>query len=655
MSLLKLPIEIVSLIAEHLHIDHLFDFGQTCHHFRYILRNESICRKALQTAKFSPEAVEAQALHAYARGLRRLVKRRNAVRYAEPYLVAIVAMVESFVYANGVLCYTIDRENLHILDVHQSADEELVLRIPWMLRNLACDSQWSTLSSFRPLHYSHGILSSLYSDKDSEGETTTWLVVLRIKDLKVLAFRNLDSTVYLFVRNNDEYLVYGTKSQPGLDGHRRWALQRLDLRGRERPPPVLVLWNLNGSRLGQNICFEIFDNHFYCLSNRNKVRQEHGRWNNYYHVVRFPLCEATRESCKSPPLRNLWRRHAAEGPVDERWETLQLVKDECSGKLFIFDSRRECLTANAMSQRTCYKKEIRFEETDENTDLARHPMAEIINTLPRQESSDDESRDPNAWDSETHAETRPPENVHVGDDGALGSMFTIGECFVRFYNPSCETFVDLIDESQRLRLRVRPKLDASHEDASDVCHTKSPETREAFNGSKDLHHGVKFWPPDQTLPHSPEPAQLRSILYPQIPMGEIDWAMDDRTLIYAPGHAVSNGPRPLVLVSFDPAIRLPSFAKLRLGSAALGGSDGLNISPPNEPRTPAEHLDIIPKASASSANAQGVSATDLSGAECQRDEPNATQTGQPWAMRYPALYMRIPKTEASPCGFDMSF
>ncbi|KAH7132808.1 hypothetical protein EDB81DRAFT_904891 [Dactylonectria macrodidyma] len=651
MSLLKLPIEIISLITEHLHIDDLFDFGQTCHHFHYIIRNESICRKALQTAKFSPEAVEAHTLHAYARGLRRLVKRRNAVRYAEPYLVAIVAMAESFIYTNGVLCYTIDRENLHILDVHRSADEEQVLKIPWMLQNLTCNSQWSSVSSFRPVHYSHGILSSLYSDKDSEGETTSWLVALRTKDLKVLAFRNLDSTIHLFVRNNDKYLVYGTKSQPGFDGRRRWALQRLDLQDCERPPPVLVLWNFNGSKLGQNICFEIFDEHFYCLSNRNKLRPEHGKWNNFYHVVRFPLCEATRESCKSPPLRNLWRRHAAEGPADQRWETLQLAKDEGSGKIYIFDSRRESLTTNSMSQRTCYKKEIRFEEDSENTDLARHPIADIIGALPREELSDDEGRDPNAWDSETHAETRPPENVHVGDDGALGSMFTIGECFVRFYNPSCETFLDLIDDSQRLRLRVRPKLDTSHEDASNTCHDQPPESREAFQKkSKKLHHGVKFWPPDQTSPPSPELAQLRSILYPQIPMGEIDWAMDERTLIYAPGHAVSNGPRPLVLISFDPAIRLPGFTKMR-----LGGSDGLNISPPNEPHTPAEHLDMIPEAT-SSANAQDIPAMASSGTECEKDQLNATQTtGQPWAMRYPALYKRLPNTERSPCGFDMSF
>ncbi|KAF7549848.1 hypothetical protein G7Z17_g6116 [Cylindrodendrum hubeiense] len=666
MSLLKLPIEIISLIAELLHIDDLFDFGQTCRHLRYILRNESICRVALQRIKFSPEAVEAQSLHAYARGLRRLVKRRNAVRYAEPYLVAVVAMAESFIYNNGVLCYTADRENLHILDVHQSAQEELVIKIPWMLHCLDPDFQWSSLYSFRPVHYSHGIISSLYSHQDCEGVAVSWLVVLRTKDLKVLAFHRLHSTQKLFVRNNGDYLVYGTKSQPGFDGFKRWALQRLDFQKREWTSD-LILWNFAGSNLGQDICFEIFDEYFYCLSNKNKLHPEHGKWNSYYHVVRFPLREATRESCKSPPMRNLWRRHAAEGPVDQRWDSLQITRDEVSGKLFIFDSRRECLPTNAQSQRTCYKKEIRFDPDDENGGLVRHPMSDILrDTLPREESSsDEEGHDPNAWDSETHIETRPPENVHIGDNGALGSMFTIGECFVRFYNSSCETFLDLIDESQRLRLRVRPKLDSTHgnaDETSGTCQDQSSNTQSNTSEKvrTKLHHGVKFWPPDQTSPPNPELAQLHNILYPQIPLGEVDWAMDDRTLIYAPGHAARGRPRPLVLVSFDPAICLPGYPKMHLSSA---DPDGSNISPPSEPHPAAEQAYNIPETSAGSAVIDGVSGVSsviaTSDAECQRNpsEPNVTPapTAEPWAKTYQALYMRMPKTEISPCGFDMSY
>ncbi|KAH7011860.1 hypothetical protein EDB80DRAFT_876497 [Ilyonectria destructans] len=664
MSLLKLPIEIISLIAELLHIDDLFDFGQTCRHFHYILLNESICRVALQRVKFSPETVEAQTAHAYARGLRRLVKRRNAVRYAEPYLVAVVAVAESFIYTNGVLCYTANRDTLRVLDVHRSAQEELVVSIPRLLHSLMSEFQWSSLYNFRPVHYSHGIVSSLYSYQDCEGITVSWLVVFRTEDLKVLAFCNLRSTNKLFVRNNADYLVYGTKSQLAFDGFKRWTLQRLDLQTKEWTPSDLTLWNFAGSNLGQNICFEIFDDYFYCLSNKNKLHPEHGKWNSYYHVVRFPLCEATRESCESPPMRNLWRRHAAEGPVDQRWDALQLTRDEGTGKLFIFDSRRECLPTNAQSQRSCYKKEIRFDKTDENVDPVRHPMSDILrDTLPiAQSSPDDEGRDPNAWDSETHIETRLPENVHVGDNGALGPTFTIGECFVRFYNSSCETFVDLIDESQRLRLRVRPKLDPAHGTADDTRTGQSSKTQlnTSKKGRKGLHHGVKFWPPDQSSRPNAELAQLHNILYPQMPLGEVDWAMDDRTLIYAPGHAVRGRPRPLVLISFDSAIRFPSYPKLQLGSA---DPDGSNILPPNGPHPAAEHAHIIPEPPAGSVNPRGVSgvssALATSDTKCQKDltAPNVTPTptAQPWAKTYQALYMSTPKTETSPCGFDLSY
>ncbi|KPM42022.1 hypothetical protein AK830_g4518 [Neonectria ditissima] len=630
MSLLKLPIEIITLICERLHIDHLFNFGHTCHHLRYILHNENICRRALKALSFSAEAVEAQTCHAYARGLRRLVKRRNAVRGAEPYLVAVVAMAETFIYTNGVLCYTVDRENLHVLDVHRSATEELVVKVPWMLRPVIPGFQRSDLYSFRPLYCSDGILSCLYSHRDCDGATTSWLVILRTKDVKLLALRRLHSTQKLFVRNNSAYLVYGTKSHPGFDGFKRWVLQRLDLRSVKWAASDLVLWNFAGSKLGQNICFEIFDDRFYCLSNKNKLQPEHGKWNSYYHVVRFPLSEATRESCESPPMRNLWRRHAAEGPVDQRWDSLQLARDNGSGKLFIVESRREWLPTNAQSQRSCYRKEVRFGQED--CGQARHPLSDILrDTLPIQEpSSDDEAQGPNAWDSETHVETRPPENVHVGDNGAAGTMFTIGECFVRFYNASCDAFVDLVNESQRLRLRVRPKVDG---DAT------KPET----------HHGVTFWPPDQTSPPNPRLAQLHDILYPQIPLGEVEWAMDDRSLVYAPGHAAQGRPRPLVLMSFDAAIRLPAFPKLRLERADV-------TSPPDESHPAADRV-LLSEISAGSVSthSQAEGPPETCPQNPSNEASNVTHTGAPWAKTCRALYLRMPKTQASPCGFDLSY
>ena len=38
---------------------------------------------------------------------------------------------------------------------------------------------------------------------------------------------------------------------------------------------------------------------------------------------------------------------------------------------------------------------------------------------------------PLPWDSETQIERRAPENILIRDNGALGSMYTIRECFVR--------------------------------------------------------------------------------------------------------------------------------------------------------------------------------------------------------------------------------
>lgn len=51
-SILKLPIEIISMITALLRLEQVFNLGSTCQHFLYILHNESICKVALQVSSF---------------------------------------------------------------------------------------------------------------------------------------------------------------------------------------------------------------------------------------------------------------------------------------------------------------------------------------------------------------------------------------------------------------------------------------------------------------------------------------------------------------------------------------------------------------------------------------------------------------------------
>ncbi|CAM1501000.1 Fc.00g101620.m01.CDS01 [Cosmosporella sp. VM-42] len=562
MSLLKLPVEIISMIAALLRIDHLFNLGSACQHLRYIIQSDSICRVALQEAMFSAEAIEAQSTRAYAHAFRRLVKRREAVRSGQPYLVARVAWADHFIYTNGVLCYSMKPDTLRILDVHASAEEELAVRASsWLPTTI--DGFYPSLGyRFSPLYYSEGILSCLLA-QNLRGETSHWLVVLDITDKQLLTCHALVETQKLFVRNNREYLFYGTKSRTGADGTRKWQLNQFNIRQRKVTRSALTIWDFDGTDIGSNLCFEIFDNYFYCLSNKGRPYGQQLQWNSYYNVIRFPLRKPDTKYFEYPPPLNLWRRHSAEGPSDLRWNSLQLIRSEASGALYIYESRRECLRNNSQSQRTCYKKELCFERKESETSTRSSPGT--ARNQPTDGDDEDEEEDDNEDDDESYiasyTEPRPPESVHVGDNGSFGTMLPINECFIRSYIPSCETFVDITSnpplataETQQLRLRVRSKPDLDEGPASVGNQTIRNSADPAGVGNEEIDRSVEFWPKKT----QPDPVQniLRDMLSVTSLVTELDWAMDERTLVYA---AAGKGQfRPIVLVSFDPKIHLPS-------------------------------------------------------------------------------------------------
>ncbi|KAM5353068.1 hypothetical protein ACJZ2D_017049 [Fusarium nematophilum] len=307
-----------------------------------------------------------------------------------------------------------------------------------------------------------------------------------------------------FVRNDEEYLFCGTRSHARLDGSHRWGLHRLDLRSRQWSDPQLVLWEFDGSSLGMDICFEIIDGYFYCVSNTMKTQTDHRIRNYYYQAVRFPVKEATHESCEKPLLHNLWRRHGSEGAVDERWTSLQLVKDEDSGKLLIVEIRREWL----------------------------------------------------------------PENSGI-------------------------------------------------EPRSRQCLAKKT---------------VKLWPQDQ-IPPPIDPintmSQLSNIVNPTQPVTGFQWGMDERILVYSPTYVNPQPLRPIILVSFDPALRFSGFPKFEIAAADAGFPDAV------APRTP----QVAPAADQD----------DLGSPSGHREGSNLPVN------REEPLYKQMRIGNGIPHGFDMSY
>ncbi|KAF5020669.1 hypothetical protein F66182_7303 [Fusarium sp. NRRL 66182] len=529
MSIVRLPAEIISLLVELLQAQDVFNLALSCRFLSYIIYDRRMCRLALMKAQYSHEAREAQSTKDYPRAFRKLAKRRLAITAAEPWMVGIVAMADHFIYTNGHLCYTVENRHLRVLNTLQRTPRsESTVDVPLLLKLAVRDYDPLQPHTFEPLYCSEGILSCLATQVLDDSTTSSWLVIFELRATpEWIVVQRPCSKHQLFVRNNKDYLFWGSRCHTRLDGSYRWGIQCLDLRTRKWSGTPLILWDFDGSRIGSDICFEIIDNQFYCISNRLKTQADHSVCNNFYQAVRFPVDNAVHEKCEKPPMRNLWRRHDSEGAVDERWTSLQLSKDEDTGELLIFETRKEWFPGNAGSQRTCYRKQLQFRKEGDHV-----PMEPLVSISPDSTVYSPVSED---WDSENHIEKRPIESFHVGDGPTDATAYTLRECFVRSYNPSCESFVDLVCEAYNpepaLQLRIRPKKQASP---------------------------VGIWPRKRSLCHpSTVLAQLHGVVNPVQPIRGIEWCMDERILVYSPTHMAPGQLRPVILISFDPGLVFP--------------------------------------------------------------------------------------------------
>jgi hypothetical protein len=241
--------------------------------------------KEQQTASASTlEAQRALCDGDYARALRRLVKRREAISSASPFLTAVLAFADSWLYENGTLCHIRDGQ-LRLLDVHHSADQEIVVNIRKLLDEAILESRSKREYKFRLLYEAHGIVTCLYT----RPQLAHWLVVFNPRERKVITTRRLDSACNIFARNNSDYIYYGVQSDTGDDGFRRWVLQGFDVQKGEWLANSLNLPDTVGSEIDATICFEIINGYFCVLTSHTSFVIERIEYTSYYDFFRFPL------------------------------------------------------------------------------------------------------------------------------------------------------------------------------------------------------------------------------------------------------------------------------------------------------------------------------------------------------------------------------
>ncbi|KAI2640246.1 hypothetical protein GGS21DRAFT_505881 [Xylaria nigripes] len=566
----RLPYELVAYIVQHLDIEDVFHWSLCCKTFQYIIREDRFCRTVVMAkAANTLEARDALETGDFSRALRRLVKRRNALSHASPYVVGVVAHADSYGYFNGKLCYIIGARPplwLRILNVHKSTKWELVVDIPALIRMAIPQAASCRKYKFRVLYEAAGIVSCLFSF--ALHHTENWLLIIKPQEQRILETFRLESTAKIFVRNNTKFLYFGTLSGMGADGLRKWVLKGFDLISLSwLSQPRMYLSNVAGYDIGSTVCFEIIGDYFYGLSNRILFEADDPEWRSYYYCFRFPLHDPCVEKTQVMRKEDSWRRQHSEGPIDDRWGFLSLETDEANGNTVILECRKEWLKGQSGSRRTYYTTDTVFRQepgqedqervrADTNRRLGDHPQCDAP------------------------VLARPPHYVHAGDDSTVALLLVRSETHFCAYIRCCNTFIDLIEDTsvdssplQQLRLRtghrkLKPDTEpmpgkpprctpwSLSQPANDEPQTPPPQANTIF-----------IWPPEKdSSGANPSLEKVQEILNVDGHQGCVTAAGDERSIIYASSDS-KTGLKALVFLGFDPATR---FDGMEHGGNILG-------------------------------------------------------------------------------------
>ncbi|KAJ3557521.1 hypothetical protein NPX13_g9908 [Xylaria arbuscula] len=503
------------------------------------------------------EGQEASRTGRFSRALRCLAKRYVALRRASPYVVGIVACADSYGLFGGKLCYIIENRPqrwLRILDIHRPADRELVVDIPKLISEALPQAASCRNYKFRVLYQAAGIMSCLFSF--AFHETENWLLIINPQSSHIIERFRLASTARIFVRNNDKFLYFGTHSEVGADGLRKWVLKGYDLTSKAWfPLPRVFMASLVGFEIGKTVCFEIFGDYFYGVSNKTLNEVDDPEWQSYYYCFRFPLNEPSLSRLQVIKNEYSWRRdHKEEGPIDDRWGFLSLKEDVKREEIVILECRREWTKGQSGNQRIYYTTPVVF---------CKQTIQEEHQRL----------RD-NATSSDAPILFRRPETVHLGDDSF--SLFLVpSKILFSAYIQHCRTFIDLIDDTtidsttsvQRLRLRTGHR---TLKPGTILGLVESPSDEPPLQ--LDMRHcydnKISIWPPEQDE-SAPDPStnSIWQLLNVDNSQRCVDATGDERCVIYATSDGSEGGLKSLVLLNFDPAAR---FEGMEYGGNIVG-------------------------------------------------------------------------------------
>lgn len=486
----------------------------------------------------------------------------EAMATAEPYSVSVVAYASDFLYRQGFLCYRVGHE-IRLLDVHGSGRQERTLNLNAVLPRLESGpADLGTADSVTLVYYSDGIIA--FRVKCAAGQNDLLVVIDmarrtdQTRKRRLLLQTVIPADCPLFVRHSRTYIWYGTfAAVPGSTGV--WSIQGHDFDTSEKIK-FRIDQVLDGD-LGQTACFEMIQDHLYVVA--TQLPSNYDDTTSFYHW----LCHAPRE--KDQKWEGLiWRREHREGPVNELWLDLAIRTDETTGRPVIVECRREWRGGRTENHRTIY-----------------------IETLPTPDEAPAWGLANREWFGMTGYQypfrQRPEKRLHRNyhDEFEATVDYTKRQEFIALrtkhhtYDLAASTFIDLVNDptpqsdglrsrdNLRLRTVSRKRKCPFDEEKGDGQPSKllrpaQFDYGQPVEGSEErfVTRGVHLWPaPDA-------PSELKEMLSPTSRAGPVRAISDERSLIYSvPCAGLPQDENTLVLISFDPTIRFPTFTSLCQG------------------------------------------------------------------------------------------
>ncbi|KAJ5367761.1 hypothetical protein N7541_001702 [Penicillium brevicompactum] len=554
-----LPFDVFYHIATSLDDRDLIHLSRVNRALHSITQSEQIARKTVENgllhSKEGQAAMTAQSGYRKAVGLRFAV--HEAVATANPYFVACVGYAASFIYNQGHLAYRC-QNHIRVLHVHGVATSERVLDLTQVLPHPLHTAGPVPADNVTLLSYSDDILVFQVTGVSATEDALFVIDMRRSSRPRPVFHRSIPASAPIFVRHTRSYLWYGTfTAADGSDGV--WTITGVDLETGVRIG--IQLDRIVDGDLGQTLCFEMHDEHLYAVSTQ-VASDDSEIHSSFYHW----FCFAPRESGRKWNGR-FWRREHQEGPINEMWTDLSIRKDEMTGRPVILECRREWRDGKSENHRTYYTQRLPAPE-------ALAPLSGGAMATPSWVSMVDDLDDDQPYDERPAKRLRRHYHAEYESGSTKRQEFIPARTKHRSYHLGSSTFVDLVNDPasdglrsrDRLRLRTvsRKRKSPIDKDGTEgypnrlFQPTQTDAVGRPIEGSEERFEcrGVHMWPPENAT-------AVQQLLCPSTRIGSVKSTADERSIIYsidAPG--LPSNHQALILISFDPNIRLPTLNPL---------------------------------------------------------------------------------------------